>query len=108
MGYADIIYIYEDGINRRYETGKEQEKLNQEVGKAVLSVIKQSKFRRYPHAPVFGSGNCVNFIDDVHSTDEKLYLWSGNTLRPIQELKEDYFKDVERLVAAERRRRSDL
>jgi xanthine dehydrogenase iron-sulfur cluster and FAD-binding subunit A len=50
-------------------------------------------------------GNCVNFVDEAHSSNEKLYVWTNGCLRSLEALPDDYLPTVEQLLQRERKRR---
>jgi hypothetical protein len=76
MGYAKILWIYEDGIRHPSDD------LSERVGDAVLNVCT----RGAKSAPVGNHNNCVNLAGEAHSTDTQVYLWVGNCLRPTYQL----------------------
>lgn len=101
MGYAKIIYIYEDGISSAQYSRSNWDDLKSDVGNATLEAC-------------FGSGkaqvknhfNCINCCGEVHSADSNLYLWFGNCLRSIYSLNDKDFEIVEKLVLEERLKRN--
>lgn len=108
MGYGEILCIYEDGIREALESEIIPEDYFKEVGKAVFEVISKERnpFIKSKSAGVFNHGNCVYFVDEVHSTKQRLYLWVNNCLQPIRELNEKDFTIVENIIEAERKRRT--
>src|SRR5262245_40885996 len=87
MGMAHVLYIYEDGIRNNTP------EIADAVGKAIMYVcldIEAMASAGSPtarrHTAVLNCGNCVNWVAEVHSTDSKLFLWTGTTLRPLDQL----------------------
>ncbi|OGW42862.1 MAG: hypothetical protein A2Y66_01520 [Nitrospirae bacterium RBG_13_41_22] len=97
MGNAHILYVYEDGIrNAVTMDNKIIEEKATELGTAILKVSLVPGYHtgddgpeRIRSHPLHSHGNCVNHVDDPHSTEAKLYLWFRNCLRPIHKLKTD-------------------
>jgi len=107
MGYAAIIWVYEDVIRDAERSKDEYNRLKGELGEARLQVCAGGP-EGVRSAPVLSHGNCVNFYDRVHSTDTKLYLWAGNRLRPIHELHDKDFAMMKALISDEETRRGIL
>jgi hypothetical protein len=88
MGYAKILWIYEDGIRHSSDD------LAEEVGNAVLGVCmggaKSSAVRNH--------SNCVNLAGETHSTDAQVYLWVGNCLRPAYQLDDERLELAAQLI----------
>lgn len=105
MGYAHIIWVYDDGIRDAEHSKDHRNRLRSEVGEAVLQVSLGGP-RGVKSANVLGHGNCVNRSDEVHSTDARAYLWSGNCLTPLHRLDDEDFAILSRLVSEEHQRRS--
>ncbi len=105
MGYAHIIWVYDDGIRDAKHSKGRWDRLRSEVGEAVLQVSLGGP-SGVKSANVLGHGNCVNRSDEVHSTDVRAYLWSGNCLTPLHRVDEDDFAILSRLVSEERQRRA--
>lgn len=111
MGYAKILWIYEDGIQDADRSPEGWSRLRPEVGEAVLKVcLDQSRDaegqRIHSSHAVGPHSNCVNYVDEVHSTHERLYLWVANCLRPLEQLDEDELSAAERALRKERERRA--
>jgi hypothetical protein len=102
MGYAYIIWVYDDGIGYAKHSKDAWARLRSEVGEAVLKV----SLGGVKSAAVLGHGNGVNRCDEVHSTDTRAYLWSRNCLTSLHRLKDEDFTILSRLVSEEHQRRS--
>jgi len=96
MGYSIIIWIYEDGIRDAEDSKEIWEKIKPEVGEATLKVCFGTKY-----AEVRGFANCVNFCDEAHSTDAKLYLWNRNCLVPISKCNNEELKAARNIMDEE-------
>ncbi len=88
MGYAKLLWIYEDGIRHPSDD------LSERVGDAVLNVCT----RGAKSAPVRNHNNCVNLAGEAHSTEAQVYLWVGNCLRPIYQLDDDRIELAAELI----------
>jgi hypothetical protein len=144
MGYAFIVYVYRDAIERADHSRQEWRKIGQQLGDGVLQVclghtgpraeldkaidiastaarlhpsaprvheelesLRQERVqRRVSSAPVANMINGIEYCDEVHSTDSRLYLWLGNCLRPLHKLDAEDLDTVARLVKDERERRA--
>ena len=106
MGYSYIMHIYEDGIKESKPSKEIEKKLKSEIGEAVIKLCLNPE---YDYGAVEDAGkittekigtitNGINLIDEVHSTENKLYLWAGNCLRPIKDLHKKDLKLVEHLI----------
>ncbi len=90
MSYAKVVWIDEDGL--RHAAGRETE-----LGQAVINACDQET-----SAALGNHGTCVNFCDEVHSTEARLYLWKGNCLRALHRLDDAEHTIAARLLADER------
>jgi hypothetical protein len=106
-----VTWLYDDSIRDATADTARWERIKAEVGEAVLKICldPQMAFDERPmetkpitYHPIGNSVNGANLCDKVHSTEERLYLWSGNRLRPLYRLSERELGEVARLVAAER------
>ena len=70
-----------------------------------LESLRRARSDRITSAPVANHVNCVVRCDEVHSTDSRLYLWSGNCLRPVHQIDAEDLDIVARLIEDERQRR---
>jgi hypothetical protein len=97
MGRAYITYVYDDAIRGATNSPEEWKKISSELGDAILKLCltpeqhyddKEGLVRIKDHKIGAGS-NALNFVDDVHSSDDRLYLWSQNCFRPLNRLPDD-------------------
>ncbi|MGV9199769.1 MAG: hypothetical protein ACOC4M_13245 [Promethearchaeia archaeon] len=107
MGLKDIVKIVEDAFLSYPEPYYENEELCKEVGEAVLKAISETRHIQsgITHVPILNHANAVQFIDQVDQTDQRLYLWSKNTLRKIQDLPDEEFALIDKILANEKARR---
>ena len=110
MGEAYLMWIYDDGVRDALGSAEEWAEMEAAVGKAALKLClrpdywlnpRTMKMQRMPAHPVGNHGDCVYLCDEVHSSDEKAYLWKGNCLRPFSELSDKELELAERLLLAE-------
>lgn len=107
MGQAHILCVREDAL-----TLSKPPDLTAQVGEAVVRLcIKpemhwtESGSRPTNWARVGACENGIEHADEVHSSDRRLYLWIGNCLRPIHEVKKEELEAAEELLREELRRR---
>ena len=106
MGYARVLWVYEDGVRAASESQERWDELRPAVGEAVLKVCTEMPIGDdQVSAPVLSHANCVNLCDVAHSTETKVYLWGENCLRPLRQLNDERFALVEQIVQEERKRR---
>ena len=105
MGYAHVMWIYDDALDGIPKVGGERDKLRSAVGEAVLAVASQEG-RKNVSAEVLHHGNAVNLCDTIHSTADRLYLWSRNCLRTFSELGDADLETCKRLVDEELKKRA--
>jgi len=107
MGQKHILWVIEDGISRTKEKPEA-------LGEAVLKVCLNPDFAPTPDGQglervwwrsVLGV-SCVNWVDDVHQSDIRLYLWGGNCLRPIRKLDDEDLEQAAALLQEEIERRA--
>ena len=89
MGMAHILYLYEDGLTT-YDAAKTKEAVATAVMKVCLAPheFTSGGAKQIRTAAVLGDGNCVNHVAEVHSTDEQIFVWTGNCLRTLAQLKD--------------------
>lgn len=105
MGYAHILYIYNDGIR---DAGRDLETLHRMIAAVGAGVLKVSlfpekertgdRFTRVKDCEVLNHGNCINWVDEVHSRAQRLYWWDRNYLRPLRELGYEELLQVKAVV----------
>jgi hypothetical protein len=91
----------------------ERAKYTEPLGHVVLKICLNPLYGRTEKGRVrvtsdkFNHGNCVTWMDEVHSTEERLHLWSGNCLCSSGVLADDDLKRAEHLLDEEMRKRSN-
>jgi hypothetical protein len=105
MGYAHVIWIYNDALDGVPKGGDERDKLRAAVGEAILAVASQEG-QQNVSAEVLNHGNAVNLCDTIHSSADRLYLWSRNCLRTLSELDDEDLEISKRLVDEELEKRA--
>jgi len=111
MGNAHIFTFYEDGLRLAAEKGGEG--VERELGRAILDLALNPELITEPtgetvrlsRKPLGSHGNCVNWVADPHSSEEKLFLWGGNCLRGLRQLDDESLKAAQRLLEDEVARR---
>ena len=108
MGQAHILCVREDALT----LSKPPVDVPTEVGEAVVRLCMkpemhwtESGLRPTTWGRVGPCENGIEHADEVHSTDRRLYLWIGNCLRPIHEVKREDLEAAEELLREELRRR---
>jgi len=107
MGYKHIVWVNEDGM-RQKTAG-----LEQAFGQALLKVCLNPDYAHAPEGPervwwadVGNHGGCINWVDEVHQSDSRLYLWDGNCLRPLRKLDDEALQQAAALLQEEIKRRA--
>jgi hypothetical protein len=104
MGYAIVLWVYEDAI-RDCERSKEiWESYRPDVGEAVLQVCIGGK-HDVESAPIKNHGNAVNRFAELHSTWLTPIAWSGNRLAHLSQLNDVEFHAFYEKIQKESRRR---
>lgn len=102
MGYTHILTIHEDGIrDAKTNSGFDPENV-QSVGLGVLKLCleptfgqgEQGSFRVTWH-DIKNMGACLNWIDEVHSSEYHLFFWAENCLRRVGDLTIDQLKEAQ-------------
>ena len=113
MGMANVLFVFEDGIVHAKDSETEFARYAAALGEAILKLClkpvhewTESGLRRVTAAEVLNHRNCANWVDEVQSTDQGVYLWSGNCLRPLAKLADDELQYAKDLLDEETRRRS--
>jgi hypothetical protein len=75
MGMAHVLYVYEESIVHSRDSETERTKYAEPLGHAVLELCLNPLYERTEKGParvtsenLFNHGNCVNWVDEVHST----------------------------------------
>jgi hypothetical protein len=117
VGYGHIMLVREDAINELRVAERGREQLAEEVGRAVLKrcVDKErvpddeGRLERLRSAAIFNHGSGVMWAGERHTHEEDLFVWAGNSLKPIGVLDVDTLErvrqGVERAIA--KRQRAD-
>jgi hypothetical protein len=112
MPMAHLLFVFDDGIVQAKvsEIGftRHAVALGEAVLKLCLEPIREwteSGLRRVTSATVLNHGNCVNWVDEVQSMEQRVYMWSGNCLRPLAKLSDDELQNAKDLLDEEIRGR---
>lgn len=106
MGTAHILYLYGDALDN---AGREA--LAAELGRAVLALTLQPDGtgvgpQRITWHRVGSHGNALQWCGEVHSRENRVYLWSANCLRDLRDLPDEGLALVRDALDRERARRS--
>jgi hypothetical protein len=103
MGRCHIITVYEDGIEYM---GKPRYELSEQLGRVTMDLCVSPQFEwtdsgtsRVTDSRVGRMGNCVTWVDEVHSTEEEVFVWTGNCLRRFDKLSESEREAVMKRLA---------
>jgi hypothetical protein len=114
MGYAHLLWIYEDGIRHVEQYPEDAPKYREAIGAAVLKLCLEPAMMQTPqgiqpvtHEPIFNQGNCVNHAATLHSTDEQVFIWARNRPRTLDQLNDDEIDGAKRLFDALYERRKN-
>ena len=104
MGYARLIWIYEDALEDVAPGDERWESLQSELGEGILKLIQDVRSyavpggKRRTSQSLGHTSNAINYCDEVHSSDDRLYLWSGNRLVPLQKADPDELPLAQKLL----------
>ena len=112
MPMAHLLFVFDDGIVQAKvsEIGftRHAVALGEAVLKLCLEPIREwteSGLKRVTSAQVLNYEKCANWVDEVDSTEQRVYMWSRNCLRPLAELSDDELQNAKAMLDEERRRR---
>ena len=112
MPMAHLLFVFDDGIVQAKvsEIGftRHAVALGEAVLKLCLEPVREwtdSGLGRVTSATVLNYGNCAHWVDEVHSMEQRVYMWSGNCLRPLAKLSDDELQIAKVLLDGETRRR---
>jgi hypothetical protein len=113
MPTAHLLFVFDDCIvhakNSEIGFARYAGALGEAVLKLCLEPIREwteNGLGRVTSATLLNHGNCVNWVDEVHSMEQRFYSWSGNCLRPLAKLSDGELQNATDLLDEERRRRS--
>jgi hypothetical protein len=108
MGYAYLLWIHADELDQLDPKSPHWAESCKELGEAVLKLTCDIGYfagagsKRRTHHPLGHSANAVNYCDEAHATDERIYLWSGNRLCPLSKAHDDELEFAERELTEEK------
>jgi len=111
MGHAYLLWIHADELDHLDPQSSNWEKSCTTLGEAVLKLTRDVRYfagtgsKRRTHHPFGHSSNAVNYCDETHSADQRVYLWSGNRLCPLSRAGDDEVEFAEKELAQEKLRR---
>lgn len=112
MGYSHILWIRNDGIRNSKNEGTDTKKYETEIGKATLKLCLDPDWRSEPEGlkrntsrNILNYGACINYVDEVHSSDTRIYVWIENRMCALYELDDDGFECVKHLMEEESKKR---
>jgi hypothetical protein len=110
MGYSHILTVHDDAFSIHKPTD-----LNEaihELGKQVHRLCFAPQYAEQPEGreritwgQIGSHGNAVEWVDEIHSTEAKIFLWAGNCLRPLRALDNEELDSVLRSIEEERQNR---
>lgn len=114
MGYAYIVWIYADAVDHLEPKSPDWVKSCEELGQAILKLTRDVRYfagagsqRRTGH-PFGHTSDAVNYCDEAHSTDQRVYIWSGNRLCKLSKARNDELEFAEKEFTQEKDRRDKL
>jgi hypothetical protein len=120
MGMTYIVGISDDTIRDAGHSPEEWERLRYQLGETLLSVCLKEVSARLVFtmmregSPAFVSGTVGHHVgavlvsDEVHTFDERLYLWNRDCLKALDKVPEKELLLAEELIAQERLRRAGV
>jgi len=92
-------------IGKKAEADNRQE-LESEIGKSALDLSLSPQYvptaegeERITAAKVGHCSNGLEWVDEVHTTDRRVFVWISNCLRPINELNEIELAVIKQIVS---------
>src|SRR5262245_43970044 len=110
MGYAYLMWIYADELDQIRPDSSDWAESCRSLGEAVLRLTRDVGYfagagaKRRTHHPFGHTANAVNYCDERHSTDQRVYLWSGNQLSPLSKVTDDEIAFAEKALQEEKAR----
>jgi hypothetical protein len=108
MGIAYLMWIYDDALDQVTPDSPDWAKSCVELGEAVLRLTHDVGYfagagpkRRTAHA-LGHTAKAVNYCDEAHSADQRVYLWSGNRLCRLSRAGDDEVVFAEEELAQEK------
>jgi hypothetical protein len=108
MGVAHIMYVYEDGIKQPPKDVSDVAAFQQEIGAAVLKVCLDASYANTPDGllrlrshGLRSHSNAVNWVDEVLSTQTRLFIWDQNCLQTLSEASDEELAAAKRLIERE-------
>lgn len=101
MGISHIFHVYEDALTQRNASPEELKAL---LGEALWTLCMEPRYAMEPTGrervkwhDIRNHGSSVLYVGEVHSSQEEVYIWSGNCLRRLDELRDDQIEGARRL-----------
>ena len=117
MGYTHILTIHEDGIRDAKTGAGFDPEYVQSVGLGVLKLCLEPAFGknaddsfRITWCDIKNMAACLNWVADVHHTEDHIFLWAGNGLRGLPDLTTDELRkalaEISRMLESQQAGRS--
>ena len=111
MGHAYLVWIHADALDQLDPDSSNWAESCGTLGEAVLRLTRDVGYfagagsKRRTHYPFGHTSKAVNYCDEPHSTDQRVYLWSGNRLCPLSRAGDDEVEFALKELAQEKVRR---
>jgi hypothetical protein len=110
MGISHILTVSNDALERLRDNDHREiaADLGQQVYKLCLApgtANTPERTERITFGPIANHANAVNWVGNVHSTENHVYLWAGNCLRALRELETEDLRFVLQAAEEELRKR---
>jgi hypothetical protein len=112
MGYVHVFSIVGDELEGIDPKSPGWTDSCQRLGEALLKLTCDVRYyagagsNRRTHHALGHTANAVNYCGEVHSSDRRIYLWSGNRLCELSLAQGDEVEFAETAIADEKERRS--
>jgi len=105
MGTSHILYLYDDALTPARDDPSLRESLALDLGRAILSLTLDPDYLtddtnaknqplRITWTRVGSHTNALHWCAEVHSSEVRVYVWTGNCLRELGDLDEAVKRDV--------------
>lgn len=104
MGYTHILEVNEDAIRAHGISDADAQTIGHAIQVLCLNPERTLGVRGWEEergADLFSVSPAIFHVDAPHSRDTKIYIWSGNCLRPVHEARLEALEEVARLLATE-------
>ena len=102
MGTTHIFYLYDDALAAARDDPASRDLLALELGRAILGLTVDPEYLaigggapgRVTWQRVGAHANALQWCDEVHDRDVRVYVWAGNCLRELGAIDDDVKREA--------------